>query len=101
MKIKKDDPVIVITGKDKGKKGTVTKAIPSEGKVVISGVNKKKVHRRGKSKSDKSQILEISYPVDVSNVAIVDPDTGKPSRIGKKETKNGFVRISKKSGKEI
>lgn len=101
MKIKKEDSVIVITGKDKGKKGTVTKAMPAEGRVVISGVNVKKVHRRGKGKGDKSQILEVSYPIDVSNVAIVDPDTGKPSRVGKRKTEKGFVRISKRSGKEI
>lgn len=101
MKIKKDDSVVVITGKDKGKRGTVSKAIPSEGKVVISGVNVKKVHARSKSKKEKGQILEIAYPVDVSNVAFVDPDSGKPSRVAKKKTDKGYVRISKKSGKEI
>ena len=101
MKIKKDDPVIVIAGKDKGKKGTITKALPKEGKVIISGVNVRKVHRRSRNKNEKSQILEISYPIDVSNVAIIDPEFKKASRIGKKKTETGFVRISKKSGKEI
>ncbi|MGM0482326.1 MAG: 50S ribosomal protein L24 [Patescibacteria group bacterium] len=101
MKIKKDDPVVVIAGKDKGKKGTVSKALPSERKVVIAGVNIKKVHRRRRSKKEESQVLEVPYPIDVSNVAIVDPESGEPSRVGKKKTQTGYVRISKKSGKEI
>ncbi len=101
MKIKKGDSVIVITGKDKGKKGKVTRALPKEGRVVISGVNVKKVHHRRKSKNEKSQILERAYPIDVSNVAIVDPELKVPSRVGKKNTDKGFVRVSKKSGKEI
>ncbi|MGM0629126.1 MAG: 50S ribosomal protein L24 [Patescibacteria group bacterium] len=101
MKIKKDDPVVVITGKDKGKRGTVSKALPSERKVVISGVNIKKVHRRSRGSKEEGQILEVPYPVDVSNVAIADPESGEPSRVGKKKTQEGYVRISKKSGKEI
>ncbi|MFP4539585.1 MAG: 50S ribosomal protein L24 [Candidatus Paceibacterota bacterium] len=101
MKIKKGDPVIVIAGKDKGKKGNVAKALPKEGKVIISGVNVKKVHQRRRNKKEPSQILEISYPIDVSNVAIVDPELKTASRVGKKKTDSGFVRISKKSGKEI
>ncbi len=101
MKIKKGDPVIVITGKDKGKKGTVARALPKEGKVVISGVNVKKVHQRRRSKNEKSQILERAYPIDASNVAIVDPEHKMASRIGKKKTEKGYIRISKKSGKEL
>lgn len=101
MKIKKGDPIIVIAGKDKGKKGTVSKALPREGKVVIPGVNIKKVNIRGKSKKEKSQIIDVAYPINVSNVAIVDPELKVASRIGMKKTEKGFVRISKKSGKEI
>jgi large subunit ribosomal protein L24 len=102
MKIIKGDSVIVIAGKDKGKKGTVAKALPKEGKVVISGVNIKKLHRRSKDKKQQGgQILEKAYPVDVSNVAIIDPELKVASRVGKKKTEKGFVRISKKSGKEI
>ncbi len=101
MKIKKGDPVIVIAGKDKGKKGKVSRSLPKEGKVVIPGVNIKKVHLRRRSKKEQSQILERSYPIDISNVAIIDPDLKVASRVGKKKTEKGFVRISKKSGKEI
>ena len=101
MKIKKGDPIIVIAGKDKGKKGTVSKAFPVEGKVIVPGVNIKKVSVRRKSKKEKGQIVDVAYPIDVSNVAIVDPDLKVASRIGKKKTDKGFVRISKKSGKEI
>ncbi len=101
MNIKKGDPVVVITGKDKGKKGTVSKALPKEGKVIVSGVNVKKVNFRRKNKGEKGQTVEIAYPVDVSNVAIVDPELKVASRIGKKKTEKGFVRISKKSNKEV
>lgn len=101
MKIKKGDQVIVITGKDKGKKGLIKKALPKVKKVVISGVNIKKVHARSKNKKEKGQILEVAYPIDVSNVAIVDPDLKVASRVGKKKTDKGNVRISKKSGKNI
>ena len=101
MKIKKDDNVIVVAGKDKGKSGKVIKAIPSSDKVVIEGVNIKKKHMRPRKSGQKGQIVEIAAPVHVSNVMIKDPKTGKPSRIGMKTIGDKKVRISKKSGEEI
>jgi len=101
MKIKKDDNVIVVAGKDKGKNGKVIKAIPSSDKVVVEGVNIKKKHMRPRKSGQKGQIVEIAAPVHVSNVMIKDPKTGKPSRIGMKTVGDKKVRISKKSGEEI
>jgi len=69
MKIKKGDNVIVIAGSNKGKKGKVLKAMPSENKVIVEGVNLRKKAHKSKNKGDPSQILEISMPIHVSNVS--------------------------------
>jgi large subunit ribosomal protein L24 len=97
MKIRKNDNVIVISGKDKGKTGKVVKALPKENKVIISGINVKKVHKRPTKAGQKGQVIEKSMPMNVSSVAIVDPKTGKASRIGKKMVDGKSVRVSKKS----
>ena len=68
MKIKKDDKVIVLTGKDKDKTGTVVKAFPKENKIIVSGVNVLKVHQRARKSGEKGQILDKTMPIDVSNV---------------------------------
>lgn len=68
MHIKKDDKVIVLTGKDKGKTGTVTKSIPQENKVVVSGVNVLKVHQKARKSGEKGQIIDKTMPIHASNV---------------------------------
>ena len=101
MKIKKGDKVIVITGKDKGKTGEVTKAMPKEGKVLVSGVNMVKRHTKP-SQENAGGIVSKELPIHVSNVAIVDPTSGKATRIGKKLTQDGRkVRFAKRSGEVI
>jgi len=101
MKIKKDDKVIVIAGKDKGKVGKVLRAFPSENKVVVDGVNIKKKHQKPTRGGQKGQIIEKPFPIDVSNVMFVDPKTGKGTRIGKTLVKGKYVRVAKKSGTVI
>ena len=102
MKIKKNDDVIVIAGKDKGKRGKVLRAIPSELKVVVAGVNLVKRHQKADAQGNKSGIVTKNLPIHVSNVALVDPKSGKPARVGFKETKDGKkVRFAKKSGEVI
>lgn len=101
MRIKKGDNVIVITGKDKGKKGKVVKALPTVDRVVVEGVNIKKKHMKPKKSGQKGQIIEMAAPLHVSNVQIVDPKEGKPSRIGMKIVGGKKVRISKRSGAEL
>lgn len=101
MKIKKNDKVIVISGKDKGKTGSVDRAFPSVGKVLISGVNVSKVHQKARRSNEKGQILDKSMPIDVSNVMIIDSKSGKGSRVGFRFEGGRKVRISKKTGTSI
>ena len=68
MHVKKDDKVIVLTGKDKGKTGTIVKSFPKENKVIVSGVNISKVHQKPRKGGEKGQIIEKSMPIHVSNV---------------------------------
>jgi large subunit ribosomal protein L24 len=70
MHVKKNDSVTVLTGKDKGKSGKVLRALPRENKVLIEGVNVKKVHERSKKKGGKGGIVERAYPIHVSNVKL-------------------------------
>lgn len=86
MKIHKDDQVIVITGKDKGKKAKVVKALPLENKIIVEGVNVVTRHMK-KQGSTPGQKVNFEKPIDVSNVMLVDPKSGKPTRVGYKEEK--------------
>jgi len=101
MKIKKDDKVIVIAGKDKGKTGKVLKAFPLENKVIVDGVNIKKKHQKPTTGGKKGQIIDKVFPVDISNVMLIDPKTKKRTRIGKTLVKGKYVRVAKKSGTVI
>ena len=101
MKIRKDDNVIILAGKDKGKTGKVTRAFPREMKVIVAGVNIRKVHKRATKSGQKGQIIDQSVPMHVSNVMIVDPKTNKGSRIGYKMEGEKKVRVLKKSGTSL
>ncbi len=101
MKIRKDDNIIVITGKDKGKTGKVIKSIPKENKVIVAGINIRKVHERARKGGQKGQIIDKAMPINVSNVMIVDPKTNKGSRLSLKVEDGKKIRITKKSGAKI
>lgn len=101
MKIKKDDKVIVLTGKDKGKTGKVLQVIPEEGKVIVEKVNVLKKHSKNRTSSSKGEVIDKTMPIDASNVAILDPKDNKPTRVGYKEVNGKKVRIAKRSGQEI
>jgi large subunit ribosomal protein L24 len=101
MKIKKGDKVIVIAGADKGKTGTVQKVSVKTNRVVIEGINVHKKHRKPKQNNPEGSIIEIYAPVDVSNVAIVDPKTKKATRVGIKVVKGKKVRVAKASGSQL
>ena len=101
MKLHKDDNVIVIAGKDKGKTGKILKSIPKENMVVVAGANMRKKHQKARKGGQKGQIIEKAMPINASNVMIVDSSTGKGARIGKKLIGEKWVRISRQSGKEI
>jgi large subunit ribosomal protein L24 len=102
LKIKKGDRVIVLTGKDKGKDGVVQRALPSEGKVVVEGVNTAKRHRKARTATEAGGIIEIDKPIPVSNVALISPKDGKATRVGYKLNDDGKkVRVCKRTGVEI
>jgi len=101
MKIKKGDKIIVIAGKDRGKTGVIARAFPDRNMVLIEGVNMRKKHQRPTRSNQKGQVVEKAMPLHVSNVMIVDPQSGKPSRVGKKKMGDAYVRISKKSGSTL
>ena len=100
LKIKKGDKVVVLSGEDKGKTGEVVKAMPKEGKVVVQGVNLVKRHTKP-SQTTPGGIVTKEAPINVSNVAIVDPKSGKASKIGYKEVNGNKVRVARKSGEVI
>lgn len=101
MKIKKGDQVQIITGKDRGKRGKVLKSIIENGKIVVEGLNIVKKHMRPKKEGEKGKIVEVSMPINVSNVMIVCPKCSKPSRIGYKIEKKNKSRMCKKCNSEI
>lgn len=82
MKLRKDDKVIVIAGRDKGKTGTVLGVLPKENKVVVENINVAKRHTKPSKKIPRGGILDITRPIDVSKVMVLDPASGKPARIG-------------------
>lgn len=100
LKIKKGDQVVVLSGDDKGKTGEVVKSMPKEGKVVVHGVNLVKRHTKP-SQTTPGGIVTKEAPINVSNVAIVDPKSGKASKIGYKEVNGNKVRVARKSGEVI
>ncbi|MBP7831392.1 MAG: 50S ribosomal protein L24 [Candidatus Pacebacteria bacterium] len=101
MKFKKGDKVIVVAGRDKGKSGSIVTVLREKNRVVIDGINMMKKQQKAKRSGEKGSIIDMSMPINASNVMIVDSKSGKPSRIGKKKVGDKFIRVSKKSDQEI
>jgi large subunit ribosomal protein L24 len=102
MKLRKGDSVVVLTGKDKGKKGQITKVIPTERKVLVGGINVVKKHTKPSKMNPNGGIVSMEKPIASSNVAILDPKTDQPTRVGYKVLADGKkVRFAKKSGEII
>lgn len=100
-KIRKGDEVIVLTGKDKGKSGEITKMLPEEGRAIVQGVNLVKRHQR-QTQTAEGGIITKEAPIHVSNLALKDPKTGKATKVGFKIEKDGTkTRISRSSGEAI
>jgi large subunit ribosomal protein L24 len=100
-KIRKGDRVIVISGRDKGKKGEVFQVMPKEGRALVRGVNTVRRHQR-QSASQEGGIISKEAPIHLSNLALEDPTDGKPTRVGFKTLADGRkVRIARRSGEEI
>ncbi|WP_420431930.1 50S ribosomal protein L24 [Hyphobacterium sp.] len=99
-KIKKGDKVVVLSGRDKGKTGEVVKSMPSESRVIVQGVNVVKRHQRP-TQTSAGGIETKEAPIHVSNVALADPKSGEPTRVGFKMEGDRKVRVAKKSGEVI
>ena len=109
MDIRKDDKVVVLSGKDKGKQGTVLKADPKNGKVVVSGVNVATKHQKPRKQGEEGGIIKVETPIYASKVQVVCPKCGKATRVGHVvrkvtiagEEKNKSVRVCKKCGADL
>lgn len=111
MIFKTGDTVVVIAGKDKFTKdkkgnlvpttGKILKVLPEENKVVVEGVNIVKKHQKPTQANQQGGIVEVEAPIDASNVMLLDPKTGKPTRVSVQHEGKKVIRISKKSGSEI
>ncbi len=101
MKFKKGDEVEVIAGKDKGKRGSVSRTVPSLEQIVVEGVNIRKKHIKSRKEGQKGERIEISAPFSISKAMLVCPHTGKLTRIGYRMEGGEKIRISKRAGKPI
>ena len=101
MKIKKNDQVLIISGKDRGRKGKVLSAFPSEQKIMVEAINIRKKHVRPKKSGEKGQIVEMPGLISVSNAKLICPKCGKATRVGHKTEAKKKYRMCKKCGKEI
>ena len=100
FKIKKGDQVVVVTGRDKGKKGEVLEVFRAESRVRVQGVNMVKRHRRA-TQNDAGGIISMEAPLHISNVAHVDPESGAATRVGFEVKDGEKVRVAKRSGKAL
>lgn len=102
LHIKKGDTVYVNAGENKGKTGKVTRVIVDKQRAVVEGVNMVKKSQKPSAKNPQGGFVEVEAPIHISNLNVVDPKTGKPTRIGRKRNEEGkLVRYAKKSGEEI
>ena len=105
MEIRKDDTVVVLSGKDKGKQGKVLSADPKGGKVIVAGVNVASKHRKPRSQQEEGGIIKMETPIYACKVQVVCPKCGKATRVAHKTTvadgKNKNVRVCKKCGAEL
>jgi large subunit ribosomal protein L24 len=107
LKIRRDDTVRIIAGKDRGKTGRVMRVDPKNQRVFVEGANIIKRHMKPRTLRDTQRaqelggIIEKEGPIHVSNVMLIDPDSGQPTRVGVKHEGGRRVRVAKKSGKEI
>jgi large subunit ribosomal protein L24 len=102
LHIKKGDTVMVITGEAKGQKGRVLEVDRDKNRALVEGVNMVSKHTKPNTKAPQGGIIKKEAPINVTNMMLIDPTSGKPTRIGKRlNEKNKLVRYSKKSGEEI
>lgn len=101
MKIKKNDNVAILGGKDKGKSGIVERVIPATKRIVVKGLNVAKKHVKPSQKNPQGGIIDINLPLDISNVALICPNCGKPTRIGYNVADGAKTRICRKCNQSV
>jgi large subunit ribosomal protein L24 len=101
LHIKKGDTVIILAGKDKGKKGNVQKVLVEDQRVIVEGINMVSKSTKPSAKNPQGGIVKQEAPIHVSNVSLIDPKSGKATRVSIKHEGKNVVRIAKKSGEEI
>ena len=101
LKIKKGDKVVVISGGSKGKEGEVIRVMPQDNKAIVEGVNMVSKHTKPSAKNPQGGIVKTEAPIHISNLALIDPKSGKATRVGYKMEDGKKVRVSKKSGEAI
>lgn len=101
LHIRKDDNVIVLAGKDKGKTGKVLKVLVAEQRAIVEGVNMVKKSQKPSAKNPQGGIVEQEAPIHISNLSLIDPKSGKATRVSIKHEGKNVIRIAKKSGEEI
>lgn len=101
MEIRRDDTVIVLSGKDKGKKGKVMKAFPKQAKLIVSGVNVASRHRKPRNQQEEGGIVKMETPIYTCKVQVVCPKCGKATRVAHAEKDGKSVRVCKKCGAEL
>lgn len=101
MKLKKHDNVLVTTGKDKGKSGLIERVFPEEGKAVIKGIAIAKKHIKPSTKNPQGGIIEVNQKINMSNLALICPSCGKPTRVGYQVVEKGKTRICRKCSQSL
>ena len=101
LHIKKDDTVIVLAGRDKGKKGKVQKVLVKEERAIVEGINMVSKSQKTLAQNPQGGIVKQEAPIHISNLSLIDPKSGKPTRVAIKHECKNVIRIAKKSGEEI
>lgn len=101
LNLKKGDEVMVVAGKDRGRKGKVLKVFPKKGKVVVENINVYKRHQRKTQRQPAGGIVDKPMPLDISNVMLIDKGTGKPTRVGRRRLEGRWYRYSRRSDELI
>ncbi|OGZ18779.1 MAG: 50S ribosomal protein L24 [Candidatus Nealsonbacteria bacterium RBG_13_42_11] len=101
MKLKKNDQVLIMSGKDRGKKGKILQVFPKEHRILVEGINLRKKHQKPKKSGEKGQIISMPGHISASAAKLICPKCGKPTRVGHQILKENKIRICKKCNQEV
>lgn len=101
LRVRRDDEVIVIAGKDKGKRGRILRTEPKRARVFVEGLNMLKRHTRPTPQGGQGGVIEREGPIHASNVMLIDPEDGRPTRVGIEHEEGKRFRVARRSGKRL